>query len=321
MNTFKATLKGNLDFGIPKTYDMMTAHFLRRLELYYKNDYALKGIEFFEPDTFSLVVPRMTIECSEKTWKNTIGLFRELRGFAIAGYLDIFVTDMNNQLVMEETIVPQGDKVATTEYLRGVSFLTKPGKEDKAIESFTKAIEKYNRYAQAYERRGTAYLRMGKTEDALMDFSKSLSISPNPEAYFGLAETKRKMGDLTGAIADLTLALKNAVPFQPIFWMSRRVKGEIHLQLNQSNEAAFEFKYFTKRAFKDTDPNLPHRAKAWSMYATALELTGDKKAAIEAALQAKSQGYTPEKVEILRGGIEIPKAVKMPKGTAVAMSN
>ena len=294
---FKVTLKGQLDFMIPKTYDMVTAHFQKRLETYYRMDIALKGDDFFRPDTLNLVVPRMEHGCNiEKTWKNTIGLLNEIRTYSVAGALYVWVQNEKNQLVASECFLPVGDKVATTEYLKGI-VLSDKGKQQTAIEAFTKAIDKHNGYAQAYERRGVAYFRMGQLEDALLDFSKSNSLMLNAEAFIGLSEIKKANGDWAGAVEDLAMALKNCVPFQPVFWTTRRLKGEAHLALNQAKEAAFEFKFFTKRAFKDDDPNLPFKGRAWSMYVTALEKAGEKKEALEAAKQAKIMGYSIEKLD------------------------
>jgi tetratricopeptide (TPR) repeat protein len=297
MNTYKVTLKGHLDFVLPKTYDMVTAHFQKRLETYYKMDIALKGDDYFRPETLDLVVPRMEHFCGiEKTWKNTIGLLNEIRTYSVAGALHLWVQNEKNQLIAEESFLPVGDKMATTEYLKGI-VLSDKGKQELAIVAFNKAIDKHNRYAQAYERRGVAYFRMGMFEDALLDFSKSNALMPNAEAFVGLAETKREMGDLEGAIEDLTLSLKNCAPFQPVFWITRRLKGEVHLALNQAKEAAFEFKFFTKRAFKDDDPNLPFKGRSWSMYVSALEKMGEKKEALEAAKQAKIMGFSIDKIE------------------------
>jgi tetratricopeptide (TPR) repeat protein len=297
MNTYRVTLKGHLDFVLPKTYDMVTAHFQKRLETYYKMDIALKGDDYFKPETLNLVVPRMEHFCGiEKTWKNTIGLLNEIRTYSVAGALHLWVQNEKNQLIAEESFLPVGDKMATTEYLKGIALSDK-GKQEAAIVAFNKAIDKHNGYAQAYERRGVAYFRMGLLEDALLDFSKSNALMPNAEAFVGLAETKREMGDLEGAIEDLALSLKNCVPFQPVFWTTRRLKGEVHLALNQAKEAAFEFKFFTKRAFKDDDPNLPFKGRSWSMYVAALEKMGEKKEALEAAKQAKIMGFNIDKIE------------------------
>jgi tetratricopeptide (TPR) repeat protein len=290
MHPFKVIIKGSLEFGTRKSYDMMVAHFVKRLESYYKNDIILilKDETLFNEALVMIEIPRTNLNCGEKTWKNTIGLMRELRSFAVAGELNIWVLDEKGEMLVNERVVPQGDKLATTEYLRGIELLKKAGSEEKAIESFSRAIEKYERYAQAFERRGTAHSRMGNMDEALMDFSKSISLNKNAEAYFGIALVKMKLGDLKGASADFQLAIDNAVPYQPIFWMSRRVKGECHLKQNEMEKAIFELKLVTKRAFKENDPNFVYRKQAWQVYGESLLKAGSTMEAAAAFREALS---------------------------------
>ena len=298
MNTqFKVIIKGRLAFGTQKCYESMIEHYRRRLELYYRNDIFFKDEEHFKEEDFVISMPRTTMPmCSEKTWKNTVNLFNELRTFAIAGSFSIWVLDYDGKvLVKEEIVTPQGDKFVTSTYLRGASLLETKGKEEEAIELFDKAIEKYEAYEEAYERRGVANHRLGRFEDAMLDFSKSLNLYFNPEALLGRAIVKRSLGDLKGALVDLDLAVKNSVPYQPIFWASRRVKGEVHLELNQLQEAIFELKLVTKRAFKETDPNFKHRRKAWEMYAITLEKAGMRTDSAAAFQSSKSIEIIVEK--------------------------
>ena len=191
-------------------------------------------------------------------------------------------------MLHEAIILPQGDKYATTQYNRGVTLLRKTGKEEKALEFLTKAIEKYEGYEQAYERRGVANHRLGRLDEAMMDFTKSISLNINPEALIGRALIKRQLGDIAGALVDLDLAVKNAVPYQPVFWAARRIKGECHLELSQLEEAIFELKLVTKRPFKPSDPNFAHRRKAWETYAITLEKAGKRTEADAAFRAAKS---------------------------------
>ena len=286
MNPFKALAKGSLEFGTQKSYDLMMIHFLKRLELYNKNDIIFKDLTVFSDETFSLNVPRFVHPCSEKTWKNTVFLMRELRSFAVAGELNIWVTDEKGQLCCAETVVPQGDKLATTEYLRGAKRLNEEGDEEAAIEILNKAIDKHPRYAQAYERRGFAYFRLGRIDDALIDFSKSISFNQNSDAYYGRAVVKASLGDFQSATVDFQAAIDNAVPYQSVFWMSRRVKGECHLKLNEIDKAIFELKFVVKRAFKETDPNFTYRKQAWKTYGEALLKNGEKANATIAFQQA-----------------------------------
>lgn len=270
MNQFKVIMKGSLEFGNKKSYDMMWAHYVKRLESYYRNDILFKDPLIFQEETQSIFVPRQQVLCAEKTWKNTSSMLRELRAFAVAGEFHIWVLDEKNALVFEDNIVPQGDKVATMEYLRGVEALKKIGKEEFAIDCFTKAIEKYDRYYQAYERRGVAYFRLERYDDAIIDFSKSLSLNSFAPAFLGRGRVKMAMNDLEGALAEFQKAIDNSVPYQPIFWTARRIKGECHIKLNDYEKAIFELRLVTKRPFKETDPNYSYRKYAWQIFGEAL---------------------------------------------------
>lgn len=294
--SIKVIIKGRLAFGTQKSWDLMLEQYTRRLEQYYKNDIILKGEEHLLADDFVINVPRTMFEINnEKTWKNTINLFNELRTYAVAGVLHIWVLQPEGkQLLHEATIIPQGDKYVTTQYNRGANLLRKPGKEEKAIEFLDKAIEKYEGYEQAYERRGVANHRLGRLEEAILDFTKSINLNINSEALIGRAIIKRQLGDMNGALEDLDLAVKNAVPYQPVFWTARRIKGEYHLELSQLEEAIFELKLVTKRAFKSSDPNFAHRRKAWEAYALTLEKAGKRTEADAAFRAAKAIEVAPE---------------------------
>ncbi|NJN34904.1 MAG: tetratricopeptide repeat protein, partial [Saprospiraceae bacterium] len=178
-----------------------------------------KTPEFFFEERLCVEIPRTQVMCSEKTWKNTVALWRELRSFAVAGELHIWVLDENNAMIHAETLVPQGDKMATTEYLRGVEMLKKGGNEEKAIEYFNRAIEKYENYWQAYERRGQANLLLHRLEDAILDFQKSINLYKNPYAYLGLGRVKFEMTEFDIAVDYFQMAIDNAVPYQPVFWI------------------------------------------------------------------------------------------------------
>jgi tetratricopeptide (TPR) repeat protein len=326
MHPFKVIIKGSLEFGNRKSYDSMLAHFVKRLESYYKNDIILilKDETFFNEALMMIEIPRTNLNCGEKTWKNTIGLMRELRSFAVAGEMDIWVLDEKNVLLASECVKPQGDKMATTEYLRGADFLKK-GLETKAIESLNRAIDKYDRYAQAFERRGTAHSRMGNIEEALTDFSKSIEFNQNSQAYFGTGLVKMQAGDLQGALIDFQAAIDNAVPYQSIFWMARRVKGECHLKLNEMEKAIFELKLVSKRPFKETDPNFKYRKQAWQTYGECLLKAGntsDAAAAFREALSIESCAVVEDLLRHADSVVSVKKVstpVKATRRTAVAV--
>jgi tetratricopeptide (TPR) repeat protein len=286
---FKAIVKGSLEFGTEKSYNTMLTHFNKRLELCYRNDFILKDPNFFCENNFTLGAEKYEIPIStDKIYKNTLSLLNELSGFALAGELSIWATEADGKTVVySATVKPKGDKIATMEYLKGEKARTK-GNFIEAIDFYTNAIERYNRYAQAYIGRGNAFLALGKHEDAMLDFTKSLSLRVSSEAYYGIADVKKALGEFTEAIDYLELSLKNAVHFQPVFWMCRRALGENYLTLGQADKAVFQLKFVAKRQFLESDPNFDLRQKTYELFARALEKAGDKVGAGAAHLSAQN---------------------------------
>ena len=78
----------------------------------------------------------------------------------------------------------------------------------------------------------------------------------NPEAYLGRANTKLALKDEKGAIADFDLAIKSSIPLQPIYWKSRRLKGNALLRMGDTKAALTELRLFTLRKFKSDNPKL-----------------------------------------------------------------
>lgn len=94
--------------------------------------------------------------------------------------------------------------------------------------------------------------------------------------------------DFKGAIASLEETTKQSIALQSIYWAARRVKGNCHLELNQFNEAAFEYKLFTTRSFVEGDPNLKYMSKTWFNYGKTLFALGQMDKALEAFDQSLS---------------------------------
>ena len=273
----KVVVKACLEFGCQKVFDGMMSHFNKRHEAYYKNDTLLKEPTYFDEETFSLVIDRTTFIYSEKTFKNTVALLNELNSYAVAGFILLNVTEPDKKKVTKfEKIVPNGQKAVTHEYNQGVLFL-KEREVEKAVVSLSSSLERYENHYQALERRAYAYLLQERFEDAHMDLAKSLKLRKSPEAYYTLAELKMAEGKYAEAAEDLQSAINNALPYQPIFWTSRRLKGICHYKLNEFEAATTELRYFTKRDYTVDDPNFALRADAWHAYAKSLEKIGDKK--------------------------------------------
>lgn len=77
-----------------------------------------------------------------------------------------------------------------------------------AEKHFTTIIES-KPTAEAYHHRGLVYLHFGKTDQALADFEKSISLgNKTPAIYINRGNALQKQGELTRAVADFTEAIK-----------------------------------------------------------------------------------------------------------------
>ena len=210
-----------------------------------------------------------------------------LAQFAVAGKLEAwFLNIETNKLLDHQLIEPLSEKTAVLEFRKGVSLTGVLGMEEDALDAYNKAIEKFEKHAYAYERRGYVCFKLRRMDDAMLDFTKSLNLYQNADAYFGRANVKMAKNDLTGAISDLEEAIKLSIPLQPVFWLARRVKGECHLKQGDCIKAVAELKFVTKREFKPEDPNYAYRHRAWHYLGEALLKCGDTAESLKAFNQA-----------------------------------
>lgn len=277
---YKTILSGCLEFGSQRSYEQVLKLYQHRFENYYRNDILLKTEEVFIEESFVLSVPRFIKECPEKSWKNTLNLLEYVAEYAIAGDLKAWVI-LNGTLVEQRTIEPSGDRTATQAFLQGREMIKEKGME-AAMQSLNKAIEKFERHALAYERRGYVNFKLRNFQDAMYDFTKSIDINPNiPDAYWGRANTRLKKDDVSGALADLELAIAKSIPHQPIHWSARRLKGELHLKQADYPKAIFELKLVANRKFTEDDPNFKWQKNVWYHYGKALLEIGQYSDSVE----------------------------------------
>ncbi len=280
--TFKTILSGCLEFGNQRSYDQVLKLFQHRMENYYRNDILLDAEEIFQENSFTLNLPRFISECPEKSWKNTSNLLGYVAQYAIAGDIRMWVIH-NGKLIFDHTIEPQGDKSVIQAFIKGRELVQETGMEEEAMKALNRAIDKFERHGKAYERRGYINFKLRNYKDAMYDFTKSIDIHPNnPEAYWGRANVKIKNEDYKSAIEDLHKTTKTSIPHQPIYWTARRLKGELHLQLGEFQQAIFELKLVTKRPFKESDPNHKWRMNALFNYGKALFELGEFSESVEA---------------------------------------
>lgn len=312
--TFKSIFSGHLAFGNQRSYEKVIKMFQHRVENYYRNDILIKEVEeVFNPENFSLNVPRLITMSPKKTWKNTVNMLEYVAQFAIAGSVNAWMID-EGKLLGDVLIEPQSDKAAVQAFLNGRQ-LVQDGKEDEAMQALNRAIDKFERHALAYERRGYINYRLRNYKDAMYDFTKSIDInSRNPEAYLGRAKVKLQQDDLQGAIEDYTGGIKSSIPLQPIYWQMRRLKAEAHIQLKEFEKAIIELKFFTRRQFKPDNPNYVWRKKAYLDYGKALLEIGEFAESVKQLNNAVKieEGREPnlEAEQFLYRGIALKKAGK-----------
>lgn len=266
---FKVIVSGHLEFGNVRSFERMVQSYQQRLETYYKNDVFLKQEELFNPGSIQVSIPRVNIQTTEKTWRNTVGMMESIAQFAVAGSISMWKLD-NGTLLEHHILEPRCEKSAVQSFLLGRALLS-AGKKGEAKEALNQAIEKFERHALAYERRGYVNFMLNNPEDALYDFSKSIDINPNnPEAYVGRALVQLSKGAYCVALQDVEMALKTSIPHQPIYWKARRLKGEIHLEQEEFALAEQDLRLFLKRNFKQEESNFAWRRKVLYNYGRAL---------------------------------------------------
>lgn len=282
MQPLKLIFKGRLEFGSARTFDMVMRHWVTRLENYFKADILFKPEQVFNAEEFALVVPQQTIMSSDKHWRSTISLLQETAQFAVVGHIRAWCIN-NGRLVADLTIEPSSDKAAVAEYRLGRELVGQAGKEGEATAALSRAIEKYEHHALAYERRGYVNYKLKNYNDALHDFTKSISINPNnPEPYYGSAKVKMLKNDWESAILDFEQAMKGSLALQPMHWLARLRKGECLFHAKRFAEAAQEMRLYLLRSFAEDDPNFPRRRRAaWFLGKALLELN-DARAALDA---------------------------------------
>lgn len=310
--TYKTIFSGRLEFGSPRSYEKVTKMYEHRVENFYRSEILLKGEEIFDEESQSLNVPRFITQASDKTWRNTINLLEYVAQFAVAGDLSAWMTD-EGKVIKHKVVEPKSDKAAVQAFLTGRKLVKEAGRETEAKKALSQAIEKFERHAKAYERRGFVNFQLENYSDALYDYNKSIDINPgNPDAYLGRAFIYIHHNDLHKAIDDLNLAIKRSIPLQPVYWKARRLKGELHLKLEDYKAAILEFKLFTARKFLSTDSNFKWRKHTFFNYGKALLANGAYKEAVAAfneasKLESADDDFTNAEL-LLHRGMALQKA-------------
>ena len=284
---YKTIISGQLEFGSAKSYEKVVRMCEQRVENFYRtSELLLKVEDVFDEETHTLNIPRLVTQATDKGWQNTMKLLDYIIQFAIAGDVRAWMVE-SGKVLKHKVIEPKSEKAAIQAYLRGRELVEEEGKEKEAKAALSSAIAKYERHARAYERRGYVNFLLQNFEEAIQDYTKSISINPkNPEPYLGRGIIKMKQNDLEGAVADMNMAIKHSIPLQPIHWKARRIKGECLLRLEDFANSAKELKFCTSRNYSREDSNYKWRQLAWFNYGKALAGAGQHTEAVQAFEQA-----------------------------------
>ncbi|MFM8486129.1 MAG: tetratricopeptide repeat protein [Bacteroidota bacterium] len=257
----KLVFRGRLDFGNQRTYDLVVKHWQTRLESYFRTEVLFKAEQIFVPEELAINVPQQTLMSTEKHWRNTTSLLKEVAQYALAGNVGAWWVQ-NGQVLAECQIEPNSDKVAVSEYLRGRELVQQGGMEEASI-ALSNAIEKYERHAAAFERRGYVNYKLKNFNDAHYDFSKSIAINPiAPEPFYGRGKIHMIKNEWEAAAADFDQAIKKSLAVQPLHWLARLRKGDSLYHAKRYAEAIPELKFFLQRKFQEHDPNVRFKSKA-----------------------------------------------------------
>jgi tetratricopeptide (TPR) repeat protein len=258
----KLIFQGRLEFGGQRSFEKMQQHWHARIENYFKSDIILKPEEVLFEEESAMNIPRYVVMSTEKQWRNTVALLKELAQFAVAGQVRAWW--VSNGLALDEySIEPLSEKGAVVEYIRGCSLVGQAGMETEASAALSRAIEKFEKHALAYERRGYVNYKLGNYNDALYDFSKSINIcTANAEPFYGRGKVKMLKNEWDSAVLDFDQAINLALAVQPIHWLARLRKGDCLYHNKRYAEAIPELKFYLQRKFGEKDPNLRFRTKA-----------------------------------------------------------
>lgn len=308
MQQVKVIVQGRLEFSNPNSYEKALRMYEHRIENFYKADLFITA-EIFDEEHLSINIPRLVVQGPVKYWTNTVRLLDYLSQFAVSGWIGAWQVEQGVILKYAE-IEPRGDKAVIQNFLKGRKLAEEKGKEKEAIKSLNKAIAQYDKHAQAYGWRGYVNFLLGNLEDAQYDFEKCIRIDPEvPSAYFWRAKVFVQQKKWDEAIADFLMTTKKAIALQPIYWKSRRLKAECHIQKAEWDEAEKELKLFCNRKFGKGDPNEEYRQTALYLHAQMLEKLEQFPAALQAvdkALELKDLEYPVAREDLLtlRGKIK-----------------
>jgi tetratricopeptide (TPR) repeat protein len=283
---YKAIFKGNFQFGTPRSFEKAVETYTRKVENLYKGDVLVTQEQMFDEETLSLNLAFFVVQGTEKAIKNTAYLLETLSNFAFSGQGWCWMVN-EGKVLFSMHFYPASDKTPVLSFMEGFQLAKQPGKEVEAIAKFDEAITRFPNHWTALERRGYIYMLLKDYDKAIESFQASIAIYPEQaDAHSGLARVYVQQGKLQKAIGILDKAIKHSVPHQPVFWQSRRIKGECLVHLGKYDEAHFELKVCVGREFLPSNSNYVWRKSAMLYFSRVLSEQQLHKEAMEMFVRA-----------------------------------
>lgn len=196
--------------------------------------------------------------------------------------------------------IPTCDEFTAIDYNnRGFTY-SKLGRENEALEDFTRAIELGANLVEVYVNRGGTYSNLQQYDKALEDFTQAIKIdSTFIGIYLNRAHTYTKLQEYDKALADYN----HAIQLNPTHTMAYVDRGNTYNKMRRYDEALTDLTHalqldstcvmaYVNRG--DTYHNLQYYDKALSDFTRAiqLDLTYTKSYIIRGIIYGKLQRYT-----------------------------
>jgi len=122
-------------------------------------------------------------------------------------------------------------------YNRGCTY-DELGKNQQAIDDYSKAIEINSLHEKAYNNRGIVYARIGQLDQAIKDFNKSIKLKPgNTEPYFHRGKAFNQKGNFQQAIADFNRVIELERATGEVYYR----RGNAYMSIDRPDRALIDY--------------------------------------------------------------------------------
>jgi tetratricopeptide (TPR) repeat protein len=252
----KTVIQGSLQFASEKSFNKALSIYQVRLETYYKNDLAFKGIENFNPELYRFEIARTVVDLSDKFWRNTSDAIEYLAQFAISGRVEAFQLD--NGLIIKSLITePKNDKQISLDYHQARVLLDAPVQDLEKIEVLLKGVlQSFPEHTQALHCMGYTYMKTNRLDEAIEMMNRAVKTGHHCyKIHYLRGLIYSKVGEFEKAVADFDQAIRYSLAIQDMHWKSRLEKARCLIELDVLEPAKKELGYYLARPYKPGSEN------------------------------------------------------------------